>query len=227
MGLLRLEEIFSQQQEVSMKSAIMRLVISVSLAFFYYSWCVLILPLNAALILGGLMITYYIPPAGKESIIPIGIALGIPWWLMATSLAVLDVLTALFVILNFAIVLRIPMLGAWISRFMGSGEAFMARRPWLSRWRLLGVAFFVWLPLQGTGGVGAVLVGKMVGLSSRQILLAIGIGASAECIMFAVGFELIWRLLLANLYLGLAVALAVIAFAVLLYAVFQKQDNSE
>ncbi|HQA80753.1 MAG TPA: hypothetical protein PLV96_08175, partial [Methanoregulaceae archaeon] len=78
-----------------MKSAIMRLVIPVSLAFFYYSWCVLILPLNAALILGGLMITYYIPPAGKESIIPIGIALGIPWWLMATSLAVLDVLTAL------------------------------------------------------------------------------------------------------------------------------------
>jgi uncharacterized membrane protein len=226
MRLLRPDEIFSQQQEVSMISAIMRFIIPVSLAFFYYSWCFLLLPLNTALILGGLMITYYIPPAGKESIIPIGIALGIPWWLMATSLAVLDVLTALFVILNFAIVLRVPMLGAWISRFVGSGEAFMAKRPWLSRWRLLGVAFFVWLPLQGTGGVGAVLVGKMVGLSSRQILLAIGIGASAECIMFAVGFELIWRLLLANLYLGLAAVLAVIAAVIILHLIFRNRAGT-
>jgi len=219
------EEIFSQHQEVSLISAFIRLILPVGLAFLYYSWCVHLLPLNSALILGGLMITYYIPPAGKESIIPIGIALGIPWWLMATSLAVLDVLTALFVILNFGIVLRTPMLGPWISRFMRSGEEFMAKRPWLSRWRVLGVAFFVWLPLQGTGGVGAVLVGKMVGLTSRQILLAIGIGATAECLMFAVGFELIWRLLLTNLYLGLAVALAVIAAAILLHVIYRNRTK--
>jgi uncharacterized membrane protein len=220
------EEIFSKRQDVGLASTIIRILLPVILVFLYYSWCILLLPLHSALILGGLMIAYYIPPAGKESIIPLGIALGIPWWLMAASLAVLDVLTAFFVILNFGIVLRIPMLGPWISRFMRSGEEFMAKRPWLSRWRVLGVAFFVWLPLQGTGGVGAVLVGKMVGLTSKQILLAVGIGATAECLMFAVGFELIWRLLLTNLYLGLAVALIVIAFVVLLHIVFRNKTRN-
>ena len=101
----------------------------------------------------------------------------------------------------------------------------MAKRPWLSRWRVLGVAFFVWLPLQGTGGVGVVFVGKMAGLTSRQILLAISIGATAECLMFAVGFELIWRLLLTNLYLGLTVALAVIAAVILLHTVFRNKNK--
>lgn len=223
MEVIRPEEILSEEMDIGPVSMVIRFALPVALAFLYYSWCVLLLPLRLALILGGLMITYYIPPAGKESIIPIGIAVGIPWWMMATSLAVLDVLTALFIILNFGMVLRIPVLGEWASRFMKSGEEFMAKRPWLSRWRVLGVAFFVWLPLQGTGGVGAVLVGKLVGLTSRQILFAIGIGATAECLMFAVGFELIWRLLLDNIYLGLAVALAVIAFIVLLYAVFRNR----
>jgi len=78
------------------------------LAFLYYFFCVLLLPLEKALILGGLMILYYIPPSGKESLIPLGIALGIPWWLIATSLVVLDVLTSLFVILNIRLALASP-----------------------------------------------------------------------------------------------------------------------
>ncbi|HUU76409.1 MAG TPA: small multi-drug export protein [Methanoregulaceae archaeon] len=226
MRFFDLEDHFAQNKKFTFIQVIARFILPVVLAFAYYSGCILILPLDKALILGGLMIAYFIPPAGKESIIPLGIVLGIPWWLMASSLALLDILTALFMILNFGIVLRIPMLGTWISRFLESGNGFMARRPWLSRWGVLGVAFFVWLPLQGTGGMGAVLVGKMVGLTSRQILLAVGLGATAECLMFGVGFELIWRLLLTNLFLGLGVALSIIAFATLLYFLFKKRNMS-
>ena len=98
----------------------------------------------------------------------------------------------------------------------------MQERPWLARWRTLGVAFFVFLPFQGTGGVGATIVGMMVGLSPAKILLAIAIGGSLECLMFALGSELIWNLILTNVYLGVGVAALVILAAAVAFLVFRR-----
>ncbi|MEM2124073.1 MAG: small multi-drug export protein [Methanolinea sp.] len=198
------------------------LLLAPLLAFLYYGLCLLILPLDRALVLGGLMILYYVPPSGKESIIPAGIALGIPWWLMATSLAVLDVLTGLFVIQNIGIALEIPVLGPWIRGFLERGGEFMEKRPWISRWSVPGVAFFVFLPFQGTGGVGATLVGMMAGLSPAEILLAIGLGASAECFLFAAGSEVIWRLVLENAAVGIPVAVAAVAAFAAAYVLLRR-----
>ncbi|MDH7510642.1 MAG: small multi-drug export protein [Methanolinea sp.] len=208
-------------------SILFSLSVAPLLAFLYFSLCLFILPLPKALILGGLMILYYIPPSGKESLLPLGIALGIPWWLMATSLALLDVLTSLFMILNFRLALRIPVLGPWISTFLGNGEEFMKKRPWIARWSVLGVAFFVFLPFQGTGGVGATLVGMLVGLSPSSILLAVAIGGTAECLLFALGSEIIWRLILENLVLGAGVALAVLAMGAIIYLFLRRWYEGE
>lgn len=102
----------------------------------------------------------------------------------------------------------------------------MAERPWIARWRILGVAFFVFLPLQGTGGVGATLVGMMVGLSPGAILLALAIGGSAEALLFAIGSEIIWNLILSNLFLGVAAAFSVILSAVVIYFVFMRRPRT-
>lgn len=215
--------LFPAGDDDSLISTILRLLFPVILVFAYFFCSFLIIPPEKSLILGGLMIVYYIPPAGKESIIPLGIGLGIPWWLMAVTMALLDVITSLFMILNFRIALRIPVLGPWISKVLLSGSSFMENHPWLSRWSVLGVAFFVLLPLQGTGGVGATLVGMIVGLSPKKILLAIGIGALAESLVFAIGSQLIWSLILENLYLGFGVALAAISFGIVLYVVLRHR----
>jgi len=209
-------------KEHSPVAVIIRLIIPVVLAFVYFFSTFLVLPFQESLILGGLMLIYYIPPAGKESIIPIGIGLGIPWWIMAISLALLDVLTSLFMILNFSIALRIPVLGPWISRFLASGDNFMETHPWISKWSVLGVALFVLLPLQGTGGVGATLVGIITGLSPPKILLAIGCGAMAECLVFALGSEIIWQLIMDNLLLGLGTAALAISGLILIYILIRR-----
>lgn len=201
---------------------IIRLIIPVALACAYFFSTFLVLPFQRSLMLGGLMLIYYIPPAGKESIIPIGIGLGIPWWIMAVSLALLDVLTSLFMILNFNIALRIPVLGPWISRFLASGDEFMEKHSWISKWSVLGVALFVLLPLQGTGGVGATLVGIITGLSPQKILLAIGCGAMAECLVFALGSEIIWQLIMDNMFLGLGVAALAVSGLILIYILFHR-----
>jgi hypothetical protein len=41
------------------------------------------------------MISYILPPEGKETVIPAGIILGVPWWLMALSIVRIDLETAL------------------------------------------------------------------------------------------------------------------------------------
>jgi uncharacterized membrane protein len=212
-------------QETSPFPLAARLLLPFSIAFVFFLSTFLMVPAELSWILGGLMILYFVPPAGKESVIPIGIALGIPWWLMVMALSLLDVLTGLFMLLNFGIALRIPRLGPWISRFLASGDEFMKKRPWLARWRMLGVAFFVFLPFQGTGGVGATIVGMMVGLSPGEILLAIAIGGTLECVIFALGFELIYRLILTNPYLGLGVAAVVIFIAVVALLLFRKMES--
>jgi len=212
-------------QECSFISLAVRLLLPFLLAFSFFLLSFLIVPAELSWILGGLMILYFVPPAGKESIIPLGIAFGVPWWLMAAALAMLDVLTGLFMILNFGIALRLPYLGPWISRFLASGDEFMRKRPWLARWRLLGVAFFVFLPFQGTGGVGATVVGMMMGLSPGEILLAIGIGGTAECIVFALGSELIYELMMTNLYLGVGVAAAVVLIAILSLLIVRRRGS--
>lgn len=213
-------------EETSPFSLAARLLLPFSIAFAFFLSSFLLVSAELSWILGGLMILYFVPPAGKESVIPIGIALGIPWWLMVMALSLLDILTGLFMLLNFGIALRIPKLGSWISRFLASGDEFMKKRPWLARWRMLGVAFFVFLPFQGTGGVGATIVGMMVGLSPGEILLAIAIGGTLECIIFALGFELIYQLLLTNLYLGLAVAAVIILIVIFGFLLFRKMERT-
>ncbi len=205
--------------------SVFRLLLPGAIAFLFFMSVFLIVPAHFAWVLGGLMILYYVPPAGKESIIPLGIALGIPWWLMAAALALLDVLTSLFMLLNFSYALRIPYLGPWISHFLATGDEYMKKRPWIARWRIPGVAFFVFLPFQGTGGVGATIVGMIAGLTPVQILIAVAIGGTAECLLFAFGSEVIWRLILSNFLLGIGVAVAVIAGAVAIWFAFRVREK--
>ena len=84
------------------------------------------------------------------------------------------------------------------------------------------------LPLQGTGGVGATVIGLMIGLSPMEILIAVAIGAAVESLAFAIGWGLVRELMLANLVLGIVVAAAVILGTILLIILIQRrftQDN--
>ncbi|MDD1651619.1 MAG: small multi-drug export protein [Methanomicrobiales archaeon] len=222
-------EWFPETRASLLRNPVIRLLLPLVLVGICYASCFTFLPYRSALILGGLLIAYLIPPSGKESIIPLGIILGIPWEVMAASVVVMDVATGLFMILNLDVAFRIPRLGPWMATFMAHGKEFMAERPWLARLRVPGLAFFVWLPFQGTGGVGAALVGWMIGLRWWEVLLAIGIGASLEALLFALGYELIWTLLLDYLapVLAISVILIIVAIVVLLLRSHGKTDQKE
>jgi len=73
------------------------------------------LPHNLFMTMIGLMAAYLLPPAGKETVIPIGIAFGIPWWYMALSIVLIDNETGLFMALNFDLAYRIAYFGPLLS----------------------------------------------------------------------------------------------------------------
>jgi hypothetical protein len=138
---------------------------------------------------------------------------------MAASVVVLDVLTGLFMILNLDVAFQIPFLGPWIARFLAGGKEILADKPWLSRWRIPGLALFVMLPFQGTGGTGAPLVGWMMGLRAREVLLAIAIGSTLEALAFALGYEVLWSLLTTYLTYQSAFVLGLLFIALLVLAI--------
>jgi Predicted membrane protein len=168
------------------------------------------LPYEQFLLLGGVMLAYFVPPAGKESMIPLGIALGIPWYLVAISIALLDALSGLFMAWNFDLALKIPIVGGWIEKFMHHGRAFVCERPWLEELYFAGLVIFVMVPLQGSGGVGGSIVGRVLGMSKIEVVAAITLGAFIGSFAVAIGAQYIINLLKENLILGLLLASGVI-----------------
>jgi hypothetical protein len=69
----------------------------------------------------------------------------------------------------------------------------------------------------------------MIGLRWWEVLLAIGIGATLEALIFALGYELIWRLLLAYLapVLAISVILLIIVAVVLLARSRGRSDRKD
>jgi len=206
---------------VPLSERLIRIAIPFVIGGFYILLCFLFMPSDSALLLGGLMLGYLVPPAGKESIVPLGIALGFPWWLIAFSIGLMDVLAGIFMALNCDVAVKIPLLGRWIRRFLEKGNDFVRKRPWLEKFYFSGVVLFVMFPLQGSGGIGGSLVGWMIGLSPGRTLLAITIGAFLGCTLVAIGSQAIRDLLLSNPVAGILALVAVIATLVISYSFYR------
>jgi uncharacterized membrane protein len=188
------------------------LVAMVYLLFLYS-----VLSPNDFLLMGGIMVAYVIPPAGKETVIPVGIALGLPWWLVALSISMLDVISGLFMALNFDLALKIPFLGIWIGRFIAGGRRYILERPWLEKLYFIGLVFFVMFPLRGTGGIGGFIVGRMLGMTKKEVLLAITLGAFIGCFTIAGGSWYVIGVIKQDLMVGLALIIIIASVILVSY----------
>ena len=173
--------------------SLQKVIFNLSAPFIFAGICFfvisLLIPFDSFEKLMGLMVLNLIPPAGKESIIPLGIALGIPWWIIATSTTVMDIAGAMFMALNFDLALKIPLLGRWIKGIMEGGESFFESHRWMEKLSEIGLVFFVIIPFQGSGGIGGTIVGRMMGIPKLKVILAISAGAFIGSFSIALGIE--------------------------------------
>jgi hypothetical protein len=182
----------------------------------------LVLGQGTMLAIAILMLVYELPPAGKETVIPLGILSGFPWWAVAGSIALVDVEVGLFMVWNFDLAERIPVLGPWIRRFILAGREFLAGRPWLSRLYFFGIVVMVMVPFFGSGGVRGSIVGRLLGMSRREVMGAIATGAVTGSVGIAVATLYLQQAFLDSLFAGVAAALLLVAAGAALYWIARR-----
>jgi len=163
----------------------------------------------------GLMVAYVLPPAGKETVIPAGIALGIPWWLIAVSITMIDLETALFMGWNFELLLKLPMLGKALESFIRKTRDFIAEQPWLKKIYFAGIVVLVMVPVLGSGGIRGSIIGQLLGMQKTTVFLAIVIGAFFGCFGIALGALFLQELFLQSILSGITAVAGLIIIALL------------
>jgi hypothetical protein len=146
----------------------------------------------------GLITAYLLPPAGKETVIPLGITLGIPWWYMALAIVMVDLIAGLFMALNFELAYRIPFIGPLLEDLTGTTKQFLAGHPWFGSLWLFAIVLMVMVPVFGSGGIRGSVAGKLLGLSTPLTFLAILAGSLIGCFGIALGSDVILSWLCAN-----------------------------
>jgi uncharacterized membrane protein len=157
-------------------------VLSIHLALMYAS-----LSSNQFLTMAGLMVVYILPPAGKETVIPIGIAFGFLWWYMALSIAMIDIETGLFMALNFDLAYKIPFVGKILSGLTEKTKHFIESHRWFAGLYFFAIMLFVMVPGLGSGGFRGAIAGKLLSMDTYLVLLAILAGALIGCFIIALG----------------------------------------
>ena len=156
------------------------------------------------LIVIGLMVAYVLPPAGKETVIPAGIFLGIPWWLMALSIMMIDIETALFMGWNFELALKIPVLGRIMESFIEKAGEFIKEQPWLKNLYFTGIVVLVMMPVMGSGGIRGSIIGNLLGMQKIPLFLAIVSGAFIGCFGIALATVFLQELFIQSILWGTA-----------------------
>ena len=172
---------------------------------------------------------YFIPPLGKESIIPAGIALGIHPVVMALSIAFVDIIVALFLVWNYDLAKKIPLVGKFITTVEEKGKNVEEKYGWIKPLRFIGIVLFVMVPFQGSGGLVGSIVGRLVGMKPWNTFYAISIGAVTGCLLIALFSKafLIFAEINTTLTILLIISSAVIITIFYLYKRYKKKNDSK
>jgi uncharacterized membrane protein len=174
----------------------------------------LIEPYEQFLIISGLVAAYFVPPAGKETIIPLAVVLGYPWWLITLVIFLLDVAVSLFVVWNFDLALKIPIIGRLLESGMTIGRNYTESQPWLRRFSTIGLILFVFFPLQGTGAMNGSILGRLLGLSGPRVFGCVCIGSLTSCLVFALGADVLLDVYQQNPTLGIGILVGIVVAVV-------------
>jgi uncharacterized membrane protein len=190
----------------------------ISMLFLFLDW-------DTFRTLGFWMTIYFFPPLGKESVIPAAIGLseisGMPDWLVsidplliALAIASIDIIVGLFLIWNFDFAKKIPILGKFIMKLESRGGALLAKNKYIETLSFIGVTLFVIVPFQGSGAVGASIIGRMIGMNPYKVWAAIILGAVSGCLMIAFAFSTFKTIFKANWIIGLVLLIVIIVITV-------------
>ena len=189
-----------------------------------------------------LMMAYFFPPLGKESVIPIGISGGeltvplinkhiivpsIDPIIMALTIAFVDIIVALFLVWNYDLAKKIPLIGKFIDKIEKIGRSSSDKYRWLKPLRFIGIILFVMVPFQGSGGLVGSIIGRLIGMKRWTVFIAITIGAIVGCLLIAYFADAILSVLVKNFLLGVMILIILFVIAIMIYINRKKIRNNQ
>jgi len=169
------------------------------------------------------MAAYLFPPLGKESVIPAGIAAGLHPIVVAGSVAFVEAVVGLFIVWNFDLAKKIPLVGGYIKLIESRGEKILQKRNWIRRFAFTGLVMVVMIPFQGSGAVSASIIGRIIGMKPRNVWLAILLGGLIGSFMIAYFADTIFQILIIDQYAGIILIIAFITLISYLYKKYWKK----
>jgi uncharacterized membrane protein len=183
------------------------------------------------------MTIYFFPPLGKESVIPAAIGLssvpGMPEWLVsidplmiALAIASIDIIVGLFLAWNFDFAKKIPILGKFITKIECKGGDLLSKNKYIDALSFVGITLFVIVPFQGSGAVGASIIGRTIGMNPYKVWFAIILGAISGCLLIAFAFNTFKVIFIQNIILGVIILIAIIIIVVIYFLVIKKKNQN-
>jgi hypothetical protein len=184
----------------------------IAIVAVYASALYIALEWEVFVLVGALMVLYFLTPIGKYLLIPGALLLGLDGaaslvgWsvdmpglremhggsspaldiaLVGFSVAFIDMMCSMFLVNNFDLLQRIPLIGRMLTKLEEKGAARLRRRRQGEGLAFAGLAGFVSLSVQGSGGIMSTLIGRMAGMKGRAVFAAVAFGSVAGCLAIA------------------------------------------
>lgn len=161
--------------------------------------------------LWGAYFIYFVPPAGKESVVPLMVGQGFDPLFVGVAIMTLDVAGSLFVFGGWEYFVKIPLLGPVLAGFSDRVSDFAEGRRGIQGAKSVFLFFLVMFPLQGSGGITAALISRVFGMKMVHALVAIAAGAVTGALLIAYSADFVARVLGPEVLLaGVAVVLTLV-----------------
>jgi uncharacterized membrane protein len=188
-----------------------------------------------------LLIAYFFPPFGKETVIPLGLGIlekGLTVPLInlhvapvsinpisiALAVAFIDIVVAIFLVWNYDYAKKIPFVGIFITKVEEKGKNVEQKYGWIKPLRFIGIILFVMIPFQGSGGLVGSIVGRLIGMKPWNIFFAISIGSIIGCLLIATFAQAFLIFTEINTTLTL-ILVSIIIVIIILYFVIKKRNK--
>jgi uncharacterized membrane protein YdjX (TVP38/TMEM64 family) len=144
---------------------------------------------------------------------------------MALSIAFVDIIVALFLVWNYDLAKKIPLIGNFIDKIEKIGKNTSSKYNWIKPLRFIGIMLFVMVPFQGSGGLVGSIIGRLIGMKPWNIFLAISSGSIFGCILIAYFSDFVLSILIQNFLLGLLILIIIITL-IIMYFAYKKYYQS-
>jgi len=135
-----------------------------------------------------LLTAYFIPPAGKETIIPLGINRGIPSFTWFISIVTIDLLISLTIITNWWLI----ELAISQSKYIKKSYTKLQNRVNRLEQKKYGIflpiilLIFMFIPFQGSGCISTSILGTLLGFKREHIIIVVLIGSIISTLLITI-----------------------------------------